>query len=52
MFASFAKYAPHFTGPLTPEQSVTAILDVINKASLENGDGGDFISHLGTKQWL
>ncbi|KAJ5306733.1 Short-chain dehydrogenase/reductase SDR [Penicillium antarcticum] len=48
----FAEYAPHFQRPLTPEESITAVLSVMNKASIENGDGGAFISHLGTKQWL
>jgi hypothetical protein len=37
---------------LTPEESVTAVLSVMNKASIANGDGGAFISHLGNKQWL
>jgi NAD(P)-dependent dehydrogenase (short-subunit alcohol dehydrogenase family) len=48
----FVEYAPHFKAPLTPEESVTAVLSVMNNASIENGDGGAFISHLGTKQWL
>jgi NAD(P)-dependent dehydrogenase (short-subunit alcohol dehydrogenase family) len=52
IFAKFAKYAPHFTGPITPEESVKAVLKVIDNASIEKGDGGAFISHLGNKQWL
>ncbi|KAJ5899269.1 Short-chain dehydrogenase/reductase SDR [Penicillium taxi] len=52
LVSKFAEYAPHFTRPLTPEESVSAVLSVINKASVSNGDGGAFISHLGTKQWL
>lgn len=48
----FAAYAPHFTKPLTPEESVTAIVKVIREKSVKNGDGGSFISHLGNKQWL
>jgi hypothetical protein len=52
MMAKFASYAPHFTGPITPEDSVKHILSVINKASIEAGDGGSFISHYGNKQWL
>lgn len=48
----FSEYAPHFTRTLTPEESVTAVLSVTHKASIENGDGGAFISHLGNKQWL
>ncbi|KAF5861656.1 hypothetical protein ETB97_012743 [Aspergillus alliaceus] len=48
----FAEYAPHFRRPLTPRESVAAVLSVSNKASIANGDGGAFISHLGNKQWL
>lgn len=48
----FVEYAPHFQRPLTPEESVSAVLSVLEKSSLANGDGGAFISHLGTKQWL
>jgi hypothetical protein len=50
--AKFVAYAPHFTGPLTPEESVKAVLDVVEKASLANGDGGAYLSHFGNKQWL
>ncbi|OAA80550.1 NAD(P)-binding domain protein [Akanthomyces lecanii RCEF 1005] len=52
MGAAFAKYAPHFTGPDTPEASVKNVLRVISTASVETGHGGAFISHLGNKQWL
>ncbi|KAK4151563.1 NAD(P)-binding protein [Chaetomidium leptoderma] len=50
--AGFAAYAPHFKGPLTPEQSVTAVKSVIANASVEKGNGGDFLSHHGNKRWL
>ncbi|KAM0287330.1 hypothetical protein ACHAO9_007734 [Fusarium lateritium] len=52
MVAAFQVYAPHFTGPISPEESVTAVLSVINKASIEAGSGGSFVSHFGNKQWL
>lgn len=48
----FQKYAPHFKGPDTPEISVKAVLSVVRNSSLENGDGGAYLSHFGTKQWL
>ena len=51
MGAAFAAYAPHFTGLLTPEDSVKAVVDVIEKATVET-KGGDFVSHYGTKTWL
>jgi hypothetical protein len=48
----FIEYAPHFKRPITPKESVTAVLSVMNNASIEHGDGGAFLSHLGNKQWL
>ncbi|KAI0129914.1 hypothetical protein BJ170DRAFT_681398 [Xylariales sp. AK1849] len=50
--AKFIRYAPHFTGPSTPEMAVMDVISVMNEASLKSGHGGSFISHLGTKQWL
>jgi len=50
--AKFAKYAPHFRGPITPEESVKAVMNVVANASIEKGDGGAFVSHFGNKQWL
>ncbi|RYP83992.1 hypothetical protein DL769_001248 [Monosporascus sp. CRB-8-3] len=52
MTAKFAKMAPHFKGPITPEESVRSVLAVIENASVDRGDGGSFVSHLGNKQWL
>ena len=48
----FASYAPNFKGPITPEESVKAMLDVIEKANVNNGFGGAYVSHFGNKQWL
>ena len=50
--AKFGRYAPHFRGRTTPEEAVKDMMSVINTASLESGNGGCFISHLGNKQWL
>ncbi|KAK4450298.1 NAD(P)-binding protein [Podospora aff. communis PSN243] len=52
MVAKFMKYAPHFTGPLTPEQSVTLMRGVIERASIEGGMGGAFVSQHGNGVWL
>ncbi|KAI1771482.1 NAD(P)-binding protein [Hypoxylon cercidicola] len=49
---SFATYAPHWKGPIAPEESVRLMRDVINKASVKGGDGGSFVSHYGNKQFL
>ncbi|PKY06703.1 putative short chain dehydrogenase [Aspergillus campestris IBT 28561] len=45
-------YAPHFKGPITPEESVRHIRSTWEKASIEGGFGGAFVSHLGNKQWV
>jgi hypothetical protein len=50
--SKFAEYAPHFKGADTPENSVKAVLNVLENASLENGSGGAYLSHFGNKQWL
>ena len=52
MLGRFAEYAPDFRGPITPRESVGRVLSVIDKASVEGGDGGSFVSHFGNKQWL
>ncbi|WAO82895.1 Hypothetical protein NCS54_00006900 [Fusarium falciforme] len=52
MLKQFQSYAPSFTKPITPEESVTAVLSVLHKASIEAGNGGSFVSHFGNKQWL
>ncbi|KAL9028868.1 MAG: hypothetical protein Q9196_002822 [Gyalolechia fulgens] len=50
--AKFAAYAPHFTAPIQRDESARQVLKLLKNASLEKGDGGSFISHLGNKQWL
>jgi hypothetical protein len=52
MVAAFKGYAPHWEGAISPEESATAVLSVINKASIEAGNGGSFVSHYGNNQWL
>ena len=52
MFGKFAQYAPDFKGPVTPDVSIKAVIKVWENASLEKGNGGAFLSHLGNKQWL
>jgi hypothetical protein len=48
----FLKYAPDFKGPITAEESITAMRKVIAEKSVEAGDSGSFISHHGNKKWL
>ncbi|KAI0457981.1 hypothetical protein F5B21DRAFT_512400 [Xylaria acuta] len=49
---SLQRYAPHFTGPKTTESAVEDLLAVVGKSSVENGDGGSFVSQFGTKRWI
>ena len=51
MGAKFKEYAPHFEGPMMPEESVRMQLEVIDKATVETY-GGAFVSQFGNKQWL
>ncbi|PYH46711.1 NAD(P)-binding protein [Aspergillus saccharolyticus JOP 1030-1] len=52
MLGSFAEYAPHFKGPASTEAAVKDVLAVMEKASVEKGDVGTFVSHYGNQQWL
>ncbi|KAK5046993.1 hypothetical protein LTR84_006935 [Exophiala bonariae] len=52
MMGKFKDYAPDFSGPITPEESVKLMRAVWDKASVANGDGGAFLSQFGNKQWL
>lgn len=47
-----AKWAPHWKGPITPQESVEKMRAVIEKASIEGGYAGSFVSHFGDKQWV
>ncbi|KAK2056288.1 short chain dehydrogenase [Colletotrichum caudatum] len=52
MAAKFEQYAPGGSQPRAPEDSVADVMKVIYDSSLENGRGGAYISHLGSKRWL
>ncbi|KAK6221162.1 hypothetical protein QIS74_04891 [Colletotrichum tabaci] len=49
---NLARYAPHFKGAITPEESVRHVKSTWEKASIDNGFAGAFVSHLGNKQWV
>lgn len=52
LFPKLMAYAgPNFTGLLTVEQSVTAVMKVVEKSTLEK-DGGQIVSHLGNDRWM
>lgn len=45
--------APHFTGPITPAESVELCMNVINRASVQDEQfAGQFVSQFGNKTWL
>jgi len=50
MIAKFQIASPNWKGPLTPEESVSHMIKVINDVKLE--DTGSFLSHWGNKEWL
>lgn len=52
LMVKFQQYAPHFEGPASPSEAVRSVLNVVEKSSLDNGDGGAFLSHHGNKEWL
>ncbi|KAH7024864.1 uncharacterized protein B0I36DRAFT_251351 [Microdochium trichocladiopsis] len=52
MFAKFATYAPHFTGPAPPAGPASDIFRIAAAASVEDGWGGTFTSHNGGTQWI
>ncbi|KAL4992802.1 hypothetical protein BDW68DRAFT_148863 [Aspergillus falconensis] len=52
MVQQFATYAPAFKGPISPAESVGFLLDVIERAHVDRGYAGAFLSHFGNKQWL
>ena len=53
LFGKFQIFAPHFTGPVMPEAAVKDVISVWENASVANGDGGSYVSHLGPgKPWL
>jgi NAD(P)-dependent dehydrogenase (short-subunit alcohol dehydrogenase family) len=53
MVKKLLAYSPEFRGPSKPEEAIKACLEVIHQASIENGDGGAFVSHKGKgEKWL
>lgn len=51
MVGKFQKYAPNWKGPISVEESVKLCLGVVDNATFER-NGGQMVSHLGTKQWI
>lgn len=52
MFGKFKEYSPTFQGPTKPEDAVKSVLALVNKASVDSGYAGVFISHTEGKPYL
>lgn len=52
MFQKFLAYSPQFKGPATPEAAVKDVISVWEKASIDGGSGGSYVSLYGNKLWL
>jgi len=44
MFEKLKIYSPEFKGPMSTEESVTSVLALVEKASIEGGYAGVFVS--------
>ncbi|KAI1192841.1 NAD(P)-binding protein [Nemania serpens] len=52
LVGKFQQYQPNFQGPVPTEVAIKDVIRTWESASIEKGDGGAFVSHLGNKQWL
>jgi hypothetical protein len=52
MFQKFKDYSPTFQGPMKVEDSVKSVLALVNKATVDSGYAGIFISHTEGKPYL
>ena len=50
MVKKFQALYPNFKGPITSAESVAMQKEVIETVTIK--DSGEFLSHLGTKEWL
>ncbi|PQE15852.1 short-chain dehydrogenase protein [Rutstroemia sp. NJR-2017a BBW] len=52
LFGKFKEYSPTFQGPAKPEDSVKSVLCLVDKATVDGGYAGVFISHTEGKPYL
>lgn len=52
MFAKFKQYSPTFEGLGSAEDSIKSVLALVNKASVDGGYAGVFLSHTESKPYL
>ncbi|KAL3481395.1 putative short chain dehydrogenase [Aspergillus californicus] len=48
----FQAYAPHFKGAVPVDEAITTIRSLWERASIETGYAGAFVSQFGNKQWM
>ena len=52
MFGKFKEYSPTFQAPTKVDESVKSVLALIDKATVDGGYAGIFISHTGKKPYI
>jgi hypothetical protein len=52
LMGKISEYAPDFKGATPVENAIPIIRSTWEKASIENGYGGAFVSHHGNKKWI
>ncbi len=52
MLGKLSTYAPDFKGATPVQEAIPIIRSTWEKASIDGGYGGAFISQFGNKQWL
>jgi hypothetical protein len=52
MFGKFKEYSPTFQGPMSPKESAKSVLALVNKATVDGGYAGVFLSHSESKPYL
>lgn len=52
MVGKFMQYAPDFKGPTPIDESIGMMLSVMEKSSIEAGNGGTCVSQFGNQRYL
>jgi hypothetical protein len=52
MFGKFKEYSPTFQGPSPVDASAESVLALVNKATIEGGYAGAFMSHTEKRPYL
>jgi len=47
-----SSYAPHFKGATPVDEAIRIVRSTWERATIDSGYSGAFISHYGNKQWL